>query len=141
MATVPGTPMDDDAFGGIHPSLRPTQADLLLAAGIMHEQGHPAFAPPPQRLAMDTSKLGRMSTNIEDVRPSQPQMDEEEYLKMDLEHASPADFARAREAGERLKQQDLRQRGFEMQEGLGPKRYGKIRPDDPIVQFRRRNGE
>ena len=43
MATVPGTPMQDD-FGGIHPSLRPTQADLLLAAGIMHQQGRMQMA-------------------------------------------------------------------------------------------------
>ena len=39
MATVPGTPMDQEDFGGVHPSLRPTQADLLIAAAIMHQQG------------------------------------------------------------------------------------------------------
>jgi hypothetical protein len=40
MATVPGTPDDrDPALDAIHPSLRPTQADLYLAAGIMHQQG------------------------------------------------------------------------------------------------------
>ncbi len=130
MATVPGTPLDDDSFGGIPKELRPSHGDLLIAAGIMHEQG--AFNPQPQRLAFDTSKLGRVSTSIEDVRPSQPQMDEEEFMKMDLEHASPADFARAREAGARLKQQDLRQRGFEIQRGLERSTAGKIRPDDPL---------
>ena len=36
MATVPGQPMED---GGIPKELQPTQADLLMAAAIMHQQG------------------------------------------------------------------------------------------------------
>jgi hypothetical protein len=36
MATVPGTP---DNVIGIHPAFRPTQADFLQAAAIMHQQG------------------------------------------------------------------------------------------------------
>ena len=36
MATVPGTP---DNVIGIHPAFQPTQADLLQAAAIMHQQG------------------------------------------------------------------------------------------------------
>ena len=40
MATVPGDPMErDPVLESIHPSLRPTQADLLLAAGMMHQEG------------------------------------------------------------------------------------------------------
>lgn len=34
MATVPGTPGTT-----INPALAPTQADILIAAGIMHQQG------------------------------------------------------------------------------------------------------
>src|SRR5215813_11447548 len=52
MATVPGTPMQD-ATGGIPQELQPTQADLLMAAAIMHQQGRFQVAGdviPPERL-------------------------------------------------------------------------------------------
>lgn len=40
MATVPGNPNEPTQLG-----IRPTQADLLIAAGIMHQQGK--FNAPP----------------------------------------------------------------------------------------------
>jgi hypothetical protein len=60
MPTVPGTP---DNVVGIHPAFRPTQADILQAAAIMHQQGK-------FRTAMDVSSGMRESTNIEDTRLS-----------------------------------------------------------------------
>jgi hypothetical protein len=43
MATVPGTPMQDTT-GGIPRELQPTQADMLMAAAIMHQQGRMQLA-------------------------------------------------------------------------------------------------
>ena len=41
MATVPGTP---DNVSAIHPSLQPTQADLLQAAAITHQRQQQAMS-------------------------------------------------------------------------------------------------
>jgi hypothetical protein len=62
----------DDPYGGIPKELRPTHADLLMAAAIMHQRG--AFDQPdqqPERVAMDISGM-RASTNVEDVRARGP---------------------------------------------------------------------
>jgi len=57
---VPDAP--DNVADLIPKTLQPTQADLLMAAAIMHGQGK--F----QQEAMDTSGF-RRSTNVEDARP------------------------------------------------------------------------
>jgi hypothetical protein len=59
---MPTVPMDDDDdFGGIHPSMRPTRADMLIAASIMHAQGRfdeesAVRMPPPEEYAAEVER-------------------------------------------------------------------------------------
>ena len=64
MATVPGTPMNDDDFGGIHPSLRPSQADIYIAAA-MHAQAQ-------QRLAGDVVQMPGLYDRVKAEQTADP---------------------------------------------------------------------
>ena len=85
MATVPGTP---DNVIGIHPAFQPTQADLLQAAAIMHQQGKfqmagdvvPFSRPPPKpgeayesvqkgATRRTLSRVLEMESNVTPIKP------------------------------------------------------------------------
>jgi hypothetical protein len=117
MATVPGDPPPPNL---IPKELQPTQADLMMAAAIMHQQGK-FDQPAPTRMAMDTSRM-RPSTNVEDTR------------------LPPFDPERSYAPGELREQQQLTSFGYEMQ-ATSPTTSGKVRPEDELgttIPFRRR---
>jgi len=70
MATVPGSP---DPVTAIHPAFRPTQADFLQAAAIMHQQGKFQVAGDVVKFPTLADRYHTDPASLEDIRKSETQ--------------------------------------------------------------------